>query len=40
MKGDYEMGLIKVLGDAVSGTLANQWLEYYYCDSLPPEVLM
>lgn len=34
------MGLIKAAKDAISGMLADQWREYFYCDSLSDEVLM
>ena len=34
------MGLIKAFAGALSNTLANQWLEYFYCDSLSNNVLM
>ncbi len=34
------MGLIKAFAGALSNTLANQWLEYFYCDSLANNVLM
>ncbi len=34
------MGLISAALAAGSGTLANQWLEYFYCDSLDMNVLM
>ena len=34
------MGLIKAAKDAVNGMLADQWREYFYCDSLSDEVLM
>lgn len=34
------MGLIKALGSAASGTLADQWAEYYYCESLDNNVLV
>ena len=34
------MGLVKAFTGALSNTLANQWLEYIYCDSLPNNVLM
>ena len=34
------MGLIKAIKGAVSGNLADQWEEYFYCDSLDSSVLM
>lgn len=34
------MGLIKAAINSVRSTMADQWLEYIYCDALPPEVLM
>lgn len=34
------MGLIKAVVGAVGGTLADQWKEYFYCDSLPADVLV
>jgi len=34
------MGLIKALGGAVGGTLADQWKEFFYCESMPKDVLM
>ena len=34
------MGLIRAAFDAAKTTLADQWVEYYYCDSLSNEVLL
>lgn len=34
------MGLIKSIINAASGTLADQWIDFYTCDSLSSEVLM
>ena len=34
------MGLIKAGLGALGGTLADQWKEFFYCDSLPNDVLM
>ena len=34
------MGLIKAAAGAVGGVLADQWKEFFYCDSLPNDVLM
>ncbi len=34
------MGLIKAAKDALSGLLADQWREYFYCDALSDDVLM
>ena len=34
------MGLIKAGIGALGGVLADQWKEFFYCDALPPEVLM
>ena len=34
------MGLIKAGLGAVSGVLADQWKEYFYCDALPADVLV
>lgn len=34
------MGLIKAAKDAVSTMLADQWREYFYCDTIPNDVLM
>lgn len=34
------MGLIKAAKDAVGGLLADQWREYFYCDSLSNDILV
>ena len=34
------MGLIQALGATLTTVLADQWREYYYCESLPENVLM
>jgi membrane protease subunit (stomatin/prohibitin family) len=34
------MGLIKAFGDAVGGALADQWLEFFVCESMPVDVLV
>ena len=34
------MGLIKAALGATGGTLADQWKEFFYCESLPKEVMM
>ncbi len=34
------MGLIKAGLGAVGGTLADQWKEFFYCESLDKDVLM
>ena len=34
------MGLIKAIKDAMGGAVADQWREYFYCDSLPDDILM
>ena len=28
------MGLIKAIGGAIRGTMADQWKEYFYCDAM------
>ena len=34
------MGLLKAGAGALNSVLADQWREYFYCDSLRPEVLV
>ena len=34
------MGLIKAALGAIGGTLADQWKDYYYCDSIPVDTLV
>lgn len=34
------MGLIKAAKDAISSMMADQWREYFYCDSLSDNILM
>lgn len=34
------MGLIKAAVGAAKGVLADQWKDYFYCESMTPEVLM
>ncbi len=34
------MGLIRAAKDSISTLLADQWREYFYCDTLPSDVLM
>ena len=34
------MGLIKAAKGALGGALADQWKEFFYCEALPPTVLM
>ena len=34
------MGLIKAALGATGGVLADQWKEYFYCESMPSDVLV
>lgn len=34
------MGLIKAVKDSISTIMADQWREYFYCDTLPSDVFM
>ncbi|MDO4543693.1 MAG: SPFH domain-containing protein [Clostridia bacterium] len=34
------MGLIKAIGGAIGGVLADQWKEYFYCEALSENVLV
>lgn len=34
------MGLIKAISGAIRGVTADQWKEYYYCDSLDTDILV
>ncbi len=33
------MGIIKAFTGATGGVMADQWLEMYYCDSIPQGIL-
>ncbi len=34
------MGLLKAAGGAIGGVFADQWREFFYCDSLPENVIV
>jgi len=34
------MGLIKAIAGAAGGVLADQWKEFFYCESIPNDILM
>ena len=34
------MGLIQAAKETISKMLGDQWTEYYYCDSMPSNVLV
>lgn len=35
-----KMGLIKAIGGAINGVMADQWKEYFYCDAMEADVLV
>ena len=39
-KGENIMGLIKAGMGALGGTFADQWKEFFYCESMSKEVLV
>ena len=39
MKGEHNMGLIKAAAEALKTYLGDQWREYFYCDSIPADIL-
>ena len=34
------MGLIKAAKDAIGSMMADQWREYFYCDTLTNDILV
>lgn len=34
------MGLIKALANSIGGVMADQWKEYFYCESMPEDVIV
>ena len=33
------MGLIRAAVGAAGGVMADQWKDYFYCESLPPDII-
>ena len=40
LKGETTMGLLKAGIGALTGVLADQWRDYFYCESMPENVLV
>jgi membrane protease subunit (stomatin/prohibitin family) len=40
MKEEMKMGLIRAVTSAAGGVIADQWKEYFYCDSLDTDILV
>ena len=34
------MGLIKAIAGSANGVMADQWKEFFYCESMPKDVLV
>lgn len=39
-KDEREMGLIKAAVGAAGGVMADQWREFFYCDSMDADILV
>ena len=39
-KGENRMGLIKAAMGAAGGVMADQWKEFFYCDSMDKDVMV